>query len=52
MTWTNRHYEWIGEIGKNNLLLSNRNHAILPVGNRKVGPSMKEEPDVLQGRLR
>ena len=33
------------------LLLSKRNHAILPVGNLKGGPSMKEKPDVLQGTL-
>src|SRR5271170_940038 len=33
------------------LLLSKRNHAIIPVGNLKVGPSMKEKPDVLQGTL-
>ena len=33
------------------LLLSKRNRAILPVGNLKVGPSMKEKPDVLQGTL-
>jgi PadR family transcriptional regulator PadR len=26
-------------------------HAIIPVGNLKVGPSMKEKPDVLQGTL-
>ena len=35
----------------NFLLLSKRNRAILPVGNLKVGPSMKEKPDVLQGTL-
>jgi hypothetical protein len=29
------------------LLLSKRNHAILPVGNLKGGPSMKEKPDVI-----
>ena len=33
------------------LLLSKRNRAILPVGILKVGPSMKEKPDVLQGTL-
>ena len=33
------------------LLLSKRNHAIIPVGNLKVGPYMKEKPDVLQGTL-
>ena len=33
------------------LLLSKMNRAILPVGNLKVGPSMKEKPDVLQGTL-
>src|ERR1700678_1962930 len=27
------------------------NHAILPIGNPKVGPSMKKKPDVLQGTL-
>jgi hypothetical protein len=27
------------------------NRAIIPVGNLKVGPSMKENPDVLQGTL-
>ena len=36
---------------QNLLLLSKRNHAILPVGNLKVGPSVKEKPDVLQGTL-
>ena len=36
---------------ENVLLLSKRNRAILPVGNLKVGPSMKEKPDVLQGTL-
>ena len=35
----------------NFLLLSKRTHAILPVGNLKVGLSMKEKPDVLQGTL-
>ena len=33
---------------RNFLLLSKRNRAILPVGNLKVGRSMKEKPDVLQ----
>jgi transcriptional regulator len=33
------------------LLLSKRKHAIIPVGNLKVGPPMKEKPDVLQGTL-
>jgi hypothetical protein len=36
---------------KHLLLLSKRNHAIIPVGNLKVGPPMKEKPDVLQGTL-
>ena len=36
---------------QNFLLHSKRNRAILPVGNLKVGPSMKEKPDVLQGTL-
>src|SRR5271155_4494308 len=36
---------------KNLLLLSKRKHAIIPVGNLKVGPTMKEKPDVLQGTL-
>jgi PadR family transcriptional regulator, regulatory protein PadR len=35
----------------NFLLPSKRNRAILPVGNLKGGPSMKEKPDVLQGTL-
>jgi PadR family transcriptional regulator PadR len=35
----------------NFLLLSKRNHAIIPVGNQKVGFAMKEKPDVLQGTL-
>jgi PadR family transcriptional regulator, regulatory protein PadR len=35
----------------NFLLLSKMNHAILPVGNLEVGPSVKEKPDVLQGTL-
>ena len=33
------------------MLLSKRNRAILPVGNLKVAPFMKEKPDVLQGTL-
>jgi transcriptional regulator len=33
------------------LLLSKRKHAIIPVGNLKVGLPMKEKPDVLQGTL-
>jgi PadR family transcriptional regulator PadR len=37
--------------GQSFLLLSKRNHDIIPVGNLKVGPSMKENPDVLQGTL-
>jgi hypothetical protein len=32
-------------------LLSKRSHVIIPVGNLKVGPSVKEKPDVLQGTL-
>ena len=36
---------------ENFLLLSKRNRATLPVGNLKVGPAMKEKPDVLQGTL-
>ena len=40
-----------GLIAQNFLLLSKRNHAIIPVGNLKVGSSMKEKPDVLQGTL-
>jgi hypothetical protein len=32
-------------------LLSQRNRAILPVGNLKVVLFMKEKPDVLQGTL-
>jgi PadR family transcriptional regulator, regulatory protein PadR len=39
------------KIAQNFLLLSKRNHGILPVGNLKVGPSIKEKPDVLQGTL-
>ena len=39
------------ERSRNVLLLSKRNRAILPVGNLKVGPFMKEKPDVLQGTL-
>jgi hypothetical protein len=39
------------KIARNFLLLSKRNHAILPVGNLKVDRSMKEKPDVLQGTL-
>ena len=39
------------KIAQNFLLLSKRNRAIIPVGNLKVGPSMKEKPDVLQGTL-
>ena len=39
------------EIAQNFLLLSKRNRAIIPVGNLKVGPFMKEKPDVLQGTL-
>jgi PadR family transcriptional regulator PadR len=35
----------------NFLLLSKRNHAIIPVGNLKVRLPMKEKPDVLQGTL-
>ncbi len=35
----------------NFLLLSKRNHGIIPVGNLKVGLPMKEKPDVLQGTL-
>jgi PadR family transcriptional regulator PadR len=38
-------------MAQNFLLLSKRNHANLPVGNLKVGPSMKEKPDVVQGTL-
>jgi transcriptional regulator len=37
--------------GQNFLLLSKRKHAIIPVGNLKVGLPMKEKPDVLQGTL-
>src|ERR1700675_793444 len=37
--------------GHNFLLLSKRKHAIIPVGNLKVGLPMKEKPDVLQGTL-
>src|SRR6202795_1387718 len=37
--------------GHNFLLLSKRKHAIVPVVNLKVGLSMKEKPDVLQGTL-
>jgi len=33
------------------LLLSKRKHAIIPVGNLKMGLPMKEKPDVLQGTL-
>jgi len=36
---------------QNFLLLSKRNYAIIPVGNLKVGPFMKEKADVLQGTL-
>jgi PadR family transcriptional regulator, regulatory protein PadR len=36
---------------RNFVLLSNRTHAIIPVGNLKVGFRMKEKPDVLQGTL-
>jgi PadR family transcriptional regulator PadR len=36
---------------QNLLLLSKMNHVIIPVGNLKVGGSMKEKPDVLQGTL-
>ena len=32
-------------------MLSKRTHAILSVGNLKVGPSMNEKPDILQGML-
>jgi hypothetical protein len=32
-------------------LLSKRNRAILPVGTLKVGPFIKEKPDVLRGTL-
>jgi PadR family transcriptional regulator PadR len=32
-------------------VLSKRTHAILSVGNLKVGPSMNEKPDILQGML-
>jgi PadR family transcriptional regulator, regulatory protein PadR len=39
------------KIAPNFLLLSKRNRAILPVGNLKVDPFMKEKPDVLQGTL-
>jgi len=38
-------------IAQNLLLLSKRSHDIIPVGNLKVSPSMKEKPDVLQGTL-
>ena len=38
-------------IAQNFLLLSKRSHAIIPVGNQKVGPSMQEKPDVLRGTL-
>jgi len=33
------------------LLLSKRNRVIIPVGNLKGEPTMKEKPDVLQGTL-
>src|ERR1700722_936725 len=36
---------------KNVLLLSKRKHAMIPVGNLKIGLTMKEKPDVLQGTL-
>jgi PadR family transcriptional regulator len=36
---------------QNFLLLSQRNRAIIPVGNLKVESAMKERPDVLQGTL-
>jgi PadR family transcriptional regulator PadR len=39
------------KIAQNLLLLSKMNHAIIPVGNLKVGLPMKEKPDVLQGTL-
>jgi PadR family transcriptional regulator PadR len=39
------------KIAQNCLLLSNRNHGIIPVGNLKVVLPMKEKPDVLQGTL-
>ena len=39
------------KIAQNFLLFSKMNRAILPVGNLKVGPFMKEKPDVLQGTL-
>ena len=38
-------------IAQNFLLLSKRNHGIIPVGNLKVRLPMKEKPDVLQGTL-
>ena len=39
------------KIAQNPLLLSKRSHVIIPVGNLKVGPFVKEKPDVLQGTL-
>jgi PadR family transcriptional regulator, regulatory protein PadR len=33
------------------MLFSKRKHAIIPLGNLKVGLPMKEKPDVLQGTL-
>src|SRR5258708_31133343 len=33
------------------MLLSKRKHAIIPVGNLKVGGAMKQKADVLQGTL-
>jgi PadR family transcriptional regulator PadR len=39
------------EIAQDFLLFPKRNHAIIPVGNLKVGLLMKEKPDVLQGTL-
>ena len=42
----------LGKIDPQNFpLLSKRKHAIIPVGNLKVGLPMKEKPDVLQGTL-
>jgi len=39
------------KIAQNFLLFSKRNRVIIPVGNLKVGSSMAEKPDVLQGTL-
>ncbi len=42
---------WVEKKSQSFLLVSKMKHVIIHIGNLKVGPPMKEKPDILQGTL-